>query len=117
MRPKAEDSLVFIDTGRPVGPATAPVVPEKLGRYKIVHKLGQGAMGIVYRALDPMINREVALKVIPLATEFDADELEEARAKFFREAEMAGPTGRPVSIKTSESSAFGRMVMPRSISS
>jgi len=95
MRPKAEDSLVFMDTGRPVGPATAPVVPEKLGRYKIVHKLGQGAMGIVYRALDPMINREVALKAIPLATEFDADELEEARAKFFREAEMAGRLNHP----------------------
>ncbi len=95
MRPKAEDSLALLDTGRRVGPAKAPPVPEKLGRYKIVHKLGQGAMGIVYRALDPMINREVALKAIPLATEFDADEIEEARAKFFREAEMAGRLNHP----------------------
>jgi len=95
MRPKAEDSLALLDTGRRVGPASAPPVPEKLGRYKIVHKLGQGAMGIVYRALDPMINREVALKAIPLATEFDADEIEEARAKFFREAEMAGRLNHP----------------------
>jgi len=95
MRPKAEDSLALLDTGRRVGPVNAPPVPEKLGRYKIVHKLGQGAMGIVYRALDPMINREVALKAIPLATEFDADEIEEARAKFFREAEMAGRLNHP----------------------
>ena len=95
MRPKAEDSLALLDTGRRVGPVSAPPVPEKLGRYKIVHKLGQGAMGIVYRALDPMINREVALKAIPLATEFDADEIEEARAKFFREAEMAGRLNHP----------------------
>jgi len=95
MRPKAEDSLALLDTGRRVGPVNAPPVPEKLGRYKIVHKLGQGAMGIVYRALDPMINREVALKAIPLATEFDADQIEEARAKFFREAEMAGRLNHP----------------------
>ena len=71
MRPKAEDTLVLMDTGRPVGPATAPVVPAKLGRYKIDHELGHGAMGIVYRARDPMINREVALKAIPLASEFE----------------------------------------------
>ena len=95
MRPKAADSLALMDTGRRVGPVSAPAVPEKLGRYKIVHQLGQGAMGTVYRAVDPMINREVALKAIPLATEFDADQLEDARAKFFREAEMAGRLNHP----------------------
>jgi serine/threonine-protein kinase len=95
MRPKAEDLLAMLDTGRRTGPVTAAAVPAKLGRYQIVHQLGKGAMGIVYRALDPMINREVALKVIPLATEFDADQLDEARAKFFREAEMAGRLNHP----------------------
>jgi serine/threonine-protein kinase len=52
-------------------------------------------MGIVYSALDPMINREVALKAIPLATEFEGHELELARASFFREAEMAGRLSHP----------------------
>ena len=52
-------------------------------------------MGVVYRARDPRINREVALKAIPLAAEFEGDELEEARTKFFREAEMAGRLSHP----------------------
>jgi serine/threonine-protein kinase len=42
-----------------------------------------------------MINREVALKAIPLATEFAGEELREARAKFFREAELAGRLSHP----------------------
>ena len=70
-------------------------VPSRLGRYQLVDEIGKGAMGIVYRARDPMINREVALKVIPLAAEFEGDELEDARTKFFREAEMAGRLSHP----------------------
>ncbi len=71
-------------------------MPTKLGRYQILNKLGKGAMGVVYRARDPMINRDVALKVIPLAEEFEeGEELDEARLKFFREAEMAGRLSHP----------------------
>ncbi len=69
--------------------------PARLGRYQIAHELGRGAMGVVYRARDPMINREVALKAIPLAEEFEGSELEDARSKFFREAEMAGRLSHP----------------------
>jgi serine/threonine-protein kinase len=95
MRPKAEDSLALMDTGRRSGPVTPAAALRKLGRYEILNELGRGAMGTVYRARDPMINREVALKAIPLADSFDADEIEEARAKFFREAEMAGRLNHP----------------------
>jgi serine/threonine-protein kinase len=70
-------------------------VPSRLGRYELLHEIGKGAMGVVYRARDPMINREVALKAIPLAAEFEGDELEDARTKFFREAEMAGRLSHP----------------------
>jgi serine/threonine-protein kinase len=70
-------------------------LPARLGRYSVLHELGRGAMGVVYCARDPMINREVALKAIPLATEFEGDDLVEARAKFFREAEMAGRLSHP----------------------
>jgi serine/threonine-protein kinase len=52
-------------------------------------------MGVVYRGRDPRINREVAIKAIPLADEFDPADLEQARARFFREAEMAGCLSHP----------------------
>ena len=75
-------------------PAQTPV-PARLGRYELIHELGKGAMGVVYRGRDPRINREVAIKAIPLADEFDPDDLEQARTRFFREAEMAGRLSHP----------------------
>ncbi len=70
-------------------------MPERLGRYVIERKLGRGAMGAVYLAKDPRINRAVALKVIPIEKEFVDEELEEARLRFFREAESAGRLTHP----------------------
>jgi len=66
-----------------------------LGRYEIERELGKGAMGVVYLGRDPKINRVVAIKAIPLAEEFDDEDLAEARARFFREAEMAGRLNHP----------------------
>ncbi|HWJ06004.1 MAG TPA: serine/threonine-protein kinase [Steroidobacteraceae bacterium] len=96
MRNQAE-STILLDTtgGRGRQPAARTTVPARLGRYELVHELGKGAMGVVYRARDPRINREVALKAIPLADEFEAEELEQARGRFFREAEMAGRLSHP----------------------
>jgi len=70
-------------------------IPQRLGRYVIERKLGEGAMGAVYLARDPRINRPVALKVIPIEKEFEDEELEEARLRFFREAESAGRLAHP----------------------
>ncbi len=61
-----------------------------LGRYQIEKELGKGAMGVVYLGRDPKINRTVAIKTLALAQEFEGDELIEAKARFFREAETAG---------------------------
>jgi serine/threonine-protein kinase len=69
--------------------------PQRLGRYVIERKIGRGAMGVVYLARDPRINRPVALKVIPIEKEFEDEELEEARMRFFREAESAGRLAHP----------------------
>lgn len=61
-----------------------------LGRYRIDRELGRGAMGMVYLGHDPQLGRQVAIKTMALAREFEGVELVEARARFFREAEMAG---------------------------
>ena len=62
---------------------------ERLGRYEILSELGHGAMGTVYRARDPKIDRVVALKTISVASISPADEAE-FRQRFFREAQAAG---------------------------
>ena len=66
-----------------------------LGRYQVEKELGKGAMGVVYLGRDPKIGRVVAIKTIALSQEFEADELAEVKARFFREAETAGRLNHP----------------------
>ena len=66
-----------------------------LGRYEVEKELGKGAMGVVYLGKDPKINRVVAIKTMALSQEFEADELDEVKARFFREAETAGRLQHP----------------------
>ncbi len=66
-----------------------------LGRYQIEKELGKGAMGIVYLGKDPKINRVVAIKTMALSQEFEDDELDEVKERFFREAETAGRLTHP----------------------
>src|SRR4029077_8431180 len=66
----------------------------QLGRYEILAELGRGAMGAVFRARDPKIDRTVAIKTIavPGASAIDA---EHYRQRFFREAQAAGRLSHP----------------------
>jgi tRNA A-37 threonylcarbamoyl transferase component Bud32 len=59
-----------------------------LGRYEIISELGQGAMGLVYKARDPLIDRIVAIKTINLNQALD--EREEYEGRFYQEARAAG---------------------------
>ena len=59
-----------------------------LGRYEILSELGQGSMGVVYRARDPILDRIVAIKTINLT--LPKDELAEYEARFYQEAKAAG---------------------------
>ena len=61
-----------------------------LGRYQVEKELGKGAMGVVYLGRDPKIGRVVAIKTMALSQEFSGEDLDEARERFFREAETAG---------------------------
>ena len=64
-----------------------------IGRFKIKEELGRGAMGVVYRAIDPLIERTVAIKTIPL----DLPEAERVlfEERFQREAKSAGRLSHP----------------------
>jgi len=67
-----------------------PTFPATIGRYRVIERLSAGAMGTIYRALDPKIDRIVAIKQI--RTELDSPEL---RARFVREARAAGGLHHP----------------------
>lgn len=65
----------------------------KIGRYEILELIGQGAVGQVYKALDPLIARTVALKTVPIARL--KEEGSEFEARFLREAQSAGRLSHP----------------------
>jgi eukaryotic-like serine/threonine-protein kinase len=66
-------------------------VLKKLGKYELLGELGHGAMGVVYRARDPIINRLVALKTITTGVADDPALLQ----RFYREAQSAGGLQHP----------------------
>ena len=68
---------------------------KNIGKYKITSILGKGAMGIVYRALDPDINREVAVKTIRFDLVSEEGDREEMMERFMREAQAAGKLTHP----------------------
>ena len=69
------------------------MTPTKLGRYRIVGELGHGAMGTVYRAVDPLIEREVAIKT--LHPDLPPEVIADVRERFLREARSAGRLNHP----------------------
>ncbi|MBS1198382.1 MAG: Protein kinase [Proteobacteria bacterium] len=66
----------------------------QLGRYQITGTLGQGAMGTVYRAYDPLIDRTVAIKTVSCAG-LSREESEAFEQSFYREAKSAGRLNHP----------------------
>lgn len=68
---------------------------DHFGRYRILGTLGKGAMGMVYKGLDPAIDRPVALKTIRLDQIFEQGEVRELRERLNREAKAAGKLSHP----------------------
>src|SRR5512134_3760527 len=70
------------------GETPAPGGSRRLGRYRILHRLGQGGMGVVFAAEDTSLGRRVAVKTI-------AEPDESARKRFRREARAAAGVNHP----------------------
>lgn len=59
------------------------------GRYRVTSTIGRGGMGVVARAVDELLNREVAVKVLRAFTDTSAAELADVRTRMQREAQAA----------------------------
>ena len=78
----------FFDTSR------VDAVVSQIGRYRIVKELGHGGMGTVYEAVDPAIERAIAIKTIRLEN-LGSTQIEFLRDRLFREARLAGKLSHP----------------------
>jgi len=70
-------------------------MPGHIGRYRVLEPVGQGATGRVFLAWDPKLCRLVAIKLIDLSVERDEIEVEDAKARFLREAELTARLSHP----------------------
>src|SRR2546429_7536913 len=73
------------------GKGLPPMIGQTLGHYRILEKVGAGGMGVVYRAHDEQLDRDVALKVLPAGTLAD----EVARKRFRKEAQALAKLNHP----------------------
>jgi serine/threonine-protein kinase len=83
-------------------------LPGRIARFNIVSELGRGAMGVVYRAEDPLLNREVAIKTILLSA--DESVRAEYEARFLQEAKAAGGLNHPGIVTTYDIGREGDLV-------
>jgi serine/threonine protein kinase len=83
-------------------------IPQQIGKYRIARALGKGAMGMVYEGFDPVIERRVAIKTI-LAEHLEGDEMQEASARFKREAQAGGRLQHPAIVGVYEYGDTGDM--------
>jgi predicted Ser/Thr protein kinase len=68
---------------------------QTIGRYQIKKELGRGAMGVVYLAADPRLQRDVAVKTYVLPDGVSEEMAKEFHARFLREAQAAAPLSHP----------------------
>jgi serine/threonine-protein kinase len=88
-------STLGVRTVEPTEGAISIRQGQTLGRYEIVKQLGKGAMGEVYLAKDPHVDRYVAIKTFRFGREIDEESLRKIKENLLREARMAGKLSHP----------------------
>ena len=82
--------------------------PPQLDRYTIQSELGRGAMGVVYKATDSILERTVAIKTVNMALEQDGTDKFEAR--FYQEARAAAGLNHPNIVTVHDVGKAGEVV-------
>ena len=85
----SESAVTIAESAGTITGKTVITAVQRIGRYEILHSLGQGAMGVVYKARDPQIGRIVAIKSISAAVPSDP-EFKVYKRRFLQEAKAAG---------------------------
>ena len=92
--------------------------PQSFGRFRVLRPLGRGGMGMVYLAEDPVIGRQVAIKVVRADPGLDEAEIHELQTRFEREFQSAGTLSHPNIVtvfdvgKEGDSSFFAMEFLP-----
>ena len=92
--------------------------PQSFGRFKVIRPLGRGGMGMVYLAEDPIIGRQVAIKVVRADPGLEDSEIHELQTRFEREFQSAGTLSHPNIVtvfdvgKEGDSSFFAMEFLP-----
>jgi serine/threonine-protein kinase len=81
-------NLKFWKKNNNAAPQKSGGMHKMLGTFEITKEIGRGAMGVVYLGKDPASGRDVAIKTMTLANEFNANALEDAKERFMREAKI-----------------------------
>jgi serine/threonine-protein kinase len=68
---------------------------KEIDRYQVLGELGHGAMGVVYKGRDPIIDRLVAIKTIRFDRLYEEKEIQGLKDRFFKEAQAAGKLAHP----------------------
>ncbi len=98
-----ERRTLALGTGEAAGPSTGPRPPEApalgrgtpLDRYVVLDPLGEGGMGMVYAAYDSVLDRKVALKLLPPGDPLGGPEVSSGRARLLREAQAMARLSHP----------------------
>ncbi|MED5620682.1 serine/threonine-protein kinase [Ideonella sp. BN130291] len=96
------------------GPTGALRPAPLLAGYRVERLIARGAQGMLYAATDPRTGAVVAIKTLPLATEYEGADLEQARKRFFQEADSAASLRHPDIVTvygSGEASGEGFIVM------
>jgi serine/threonine-protein kinase len=91
----ASDAAPASDRPGPDGPGPGGSGAGQIGRYRILEPLGQGGMGRVFLAHDPVIDRDVAIKLITLRPDMPEQDVRQYHERFLREAQAAGALIHP----------------------